>query len=114
MTLSGIDKRWIALSRCCLQIEQLDSISTLNNHELVVATLWNNRNEDHGMHKYNIHKDEWTQIGKYPHDRKIPNGVKMAISQETNKIYLADHENDKLRMFNIATQQLSTKLLNGH
>lgn len=110
MTLSGIDKRWITLPNLCAKIDENDCISILNDHEFIIATLYNETAND-GIHKYNINKNAWIQIWEYPHEEKMQIET-MAINRgtEQNKIYLGDchYKNKRLVMFDTTTNKLST------
>ena len=109
MTLSKIDKRWIVLSHFPGIFTECDHcISPLDNHEFLVAAYLDHGDEDEDIHKYNIHKDEWTYIIKNRGNefKKIDT---MAIGQQIpkTKIYLGHSSNKKLFMFDIETQKLS-------
>ena len=108
MALSEIDKRWIYLNRFGTKISRADCIATLNNHEFILANSWNKGDED-GLHKYNIHKNEWTQIMHYSRNEEMQI-TNIAIGQGTqkNKIYLSDYMNANLMVYDIKTQRLST------
>ena len=66
MALSCLNRRWIQLNSFKADFIHAKCISALNNHEFIIATLFNDPDDNDGIHKYNIHKDEWTQITKYP------------------------------------------------
>ena len=101
MASTGADKRWIQLSNAP-KTQYPVHISKLNHHEVIFTTTFNDEDID-GIHKYNIHTNEWKHIMKYPKDEQL-DGLQietMAIGQTANKtkIYLGEYNNDQLLLF---------------
>ena len=108
MPLARIDKRWIQLSDVPVSKWQM-FICKLNDLQLIHATMYNDEDR-HGLHKYNIHKNEWTFM-KYPQDAAQFMQIEtMTIDKQADntKVYFGDHDNNKLMMFDIETQNLTT------
>ena len=109
MTLSGIDKRWILLSNFGGTDVLNDCIAPLSSFEFVVAILLNYDKDNNGIHKYNVHKNKWTQIMRYPQDELIQVET-MAIGQQRHQtmIYFTNLVDGKLMMFDDEAKNLST------
>ena len=66
MALSSVNRRWIQLNNFRADLIDAKCISAINNHEFIIATSFNDRDDNNGIHKYHINKDEWTHITRYP------------------------------------------------
>ena len=107
MSVSGIDKRWIKLKAYSDQIGEIDSASNLNNNEFIIASSYNSSDYD-GIHKYNMHKNEWETVLKYPDDTYILMEIITVAEDLTGtKIYLGEWRYQEWKIFDMKSKNLS-------
>ena len=105
MELLHVDKRFI---RCADAPQNGHAyLSPLNVHEFLIASGFNFKDMD-GIRKYNIHKDKWTEMMKYPKKKNMHiEDVTTDHKEPKSKIYLLESNDDRLMEFDINTKLLS-------
>ena len=106
MAVCNIDERWSTLSGISHD-RYWNHLSKINDHEFILVH--SGFDDGDGVYKYNVHKNEWSQMIIYPKHKIHIETVSISQEKHKTKIYLGDWENQNLIMFNMENQQLSTK-----